>query len=1071
MMPYTEDHLVQRTTAEFLEETLGWESVYAYNNEDFGPDSLLGRASDTEVVLTRYLRPKLEAFNPGLPTEAYESAVRQLLEYSTSQSLLQINREKDALLRDGVEVSFQNEKGQRETSTLRVFDFDTPENNHFLVVRELKVWNAPYRRRPDLMGFVNGIPLIFVEAKNTIRDVQSAYDDNFSDYKDAVPHLFHHNALVVLTNGIEAKIGSLSSPYGHFHEWKRLEEEDPGVVDLETLLRGVFSIKNLLDLFENFIVFDDSRGKVSKIVARNHQYLGVRRAVQSVRERKERNGKLGVFWHTQGSGKSYSMVFFTRMIHRKLDARYTFLVVTDRTDLDGQIYKTFAGCGVVNNDRDPCRAASGDHLQELLGKQKKVVFSLIHKFNQDVDPDEPYSTRDDIIVISDEAHRTQYGRLALNMRNALPGASYIGFTGTPLFKGDEPTRQLFGDYVSTYDFQRAVDDNATVPLFYDARGEKLKITTSDLNERIAAKLEELDPEDADVSERLQRELGRDYHIITASSRLEPIARDFVKHYANAWETGKTMFICLDKITCARMHALITAEWEEHIGKLERGLRRIEDDQENKHRERQIAWMRETMMAMVVSEEQGEVDAFRKWDIDIRPHRTLIKNGFETDDGKRIDVDTAFKKPEHPFRVAIVCAMWLTGFDVPSLSTLYLDKPMRAHTLMQAIARANRVYEGKENGLIVDYCGILKNLREALATFGKSPDIGRGGEGIVIDPVAPAEELLEQLEEAIEFVRAFLTKGGCDLNAIIEQTGFALNKAIRDAKEVVNETDESRQRFGIMARAVLQKFKACINTRGINRYTHEHDAIAHLYRSLERDVAKADIADIIRELHDIVNEAVETHQSAEPHREESLYDISKIDFELLQREFRRSESKNTTVQSLKHAIEQRLDRMMQRNPLRMDFQLRFEEIVAAYNHEKERVTIEQTFEELMRLVAELDEEEQRAVVEGLTEESLAIYDLLAKTELSKKEVNRVKDVAEHLIALIKAELAKLDRWREKEATRDYVSTTIYNFLYDDATGLPLGAYTPDEVRERSSKVYQHVFRIYDAAERSVYASAA
>ena len=346
-----------------------------------------------------------------------------------------------------------------------------------------------------------------------------------------------------------------------------------------------------------------------------------------------------------------------------------------------------------------------EHLSQLLAAHKSHVFSLIQKFNQDVDPDEGYTKRDDIIVITDEAHRTQYGTLALNMRNALPNASYIGFTGTPLFKDDEITRQVFGEYVSTYDFQRAVEDNATVPLYYDARGDKLGVAIGDLNERIADKLEELETGDFDVEQRLEQELKRDYHIITAGKRLDQVVRDFVRHYSAAWETGKAMLVCIDKVTCVRMHALIVKYWAERIAELEAERTKSSDDQEEIYLQRQIAWMRETRAAVVVSEEQGEVDKFRKWDLDIKPHRRLIKEGIDLPESlrgkpqlrnmQRMPLDEAFKQEEHPFRIAIVCAMWLTGFDVPSLSTLYLDKPLKAHTLMQAIARANRVNEGQE----------------------------------------------------------------------------------------------------------------------------------------------------------------------------------------------------------------------------------------------------------------------------------------------------------------------------------------------------------------------------------------
>ena len=1068
--PYTEDTLVQQTTADYLEQQLGWESIYAHNAEDFGPNSLLGRASDREVVLTRYLYAALRSLNPDLPDAAYDAAVQQITATAASQTLIAANREQYDLLRDGVQVAFRNDKGERVRPWLRVFDFETPENNHFLCVRELWVRGDLYRRRADIVGFVNGLPLLFIECKNIHRNLKAAFEQNFSDYKTTIPYLFHHNAVVMFGNGEQAKIGSITSQWEHFHEWKRLEEEEPGVVDMETLLKGVCDKRNFMDFVENFILFDESSGSTKKILARNHQFLGVNRAVEAVRKRKTRDGKLGVFWHTQGAGKSYSMVMFTRKVHRKLGGNFTFLVLTDRDDLDSQIYKTFAGCDVVNHDRDPCRASDGRHLSRLLAEHKAYVFSLIQKFN--MNPSNAYTERDDVIVITDEAHRTQYGMLAINMRNALPNASYIGFTGTPLFKDDELTRRVFGEYVSTYDFQRAVEDEATVPLYYDARGDKLNVAIGDLNERIAAKLEEFEIDDIDVQQRLERALARDYHVIIADKRLDQIARDFVRHYSTAWETGKAMLVCIDKITCVRMHRLIEFYWNEYANELEAGLAQTKDEQT----EKQIAWMRETRMAVVVSEEQGEVEKFGKWDLDIIPHRRLIKVGMELPasmrdkpsfrNKQRMDLDDAFKEPEHPFRIAIVCAMWLTGFDVPCLSTLYLDKPLKAHTLMQAIARANRVNEGKNNGLIVDYCGILKHLRQALATFaGAEP----GSEDRAIDPAKPEEDLLADLAAAIVLVRNFLAKGGAPLDDVIGQTGFARNAAIVACKEVANENDETRQRFEVMCREVFRKFKACINVPGVNDHRTDRDAIDIIYKSLQQDREQADISDILRTLSEVASEAIAVQSDMAVDR--PLYDISRIDFVRLKQEFRRSDRRRTGVQCLKGTVEEKLRRMMERNPLRTDFQQRYEEIVAAYNREKDRPTIEQTFEELLDLVQDLDQEESRAAREGLDEESLAIFDLLQKPNLSRPERERIKQVAVELLKTLKAGKLRVSQWRDKEATRDAVHVAIYDFLWRDGTGLPSDGYSETEVKTKTYDVFRHVFRAYPTVPSPYYENAA
>lgn len=1078
-MAMTEETLVQEVTAEYLLNELQWDDSVMGMFERLGPEGDLGRSSEREVVLTRYLGEKLIELNPGLPDIAYKEALRIVTELAASTNIIAVNRDYYALHKNGVEVNFLDDKGERVKKRLRLFDFDNYENNHFLLVREFWIKGDIYRRRADLVGFINGIPLLFMEVKNVNKDIRAAYEQNLADYKDTVPHLFYHNAFIILGNGIEARIGSITSQFEHFNDWKRLKEDEPGVVAMETLLKGTCSKSNLMAIFENFTLFDESSSRLIKIVARNHQYLGVNKAINSVQKRQERMGKLGVFWHTQGSGKSYSIVFFAQMVHRKLGGNYTFVVLTDREDLDTQIYKTFVGCGLVDNDKDPCRADSGRDLKNLIRQQKAFVFTLIQKFNEKVDPNAPWSERDDIIVITDEAHRTQYGTLSLNMRNALPNASFIGFTGTPLFKDDEITRKVFGDYVSTYDFQRAVEDKATVPLYYDARGDELRFTDTHgnehsvadpagLNERIAEKLEELEIDDIDLQQRLERELKRDYHIMTASSRLDEIARDFVSHYANAWETGKAMFVCLDKITCVRMHKLIDFYWQEEIVRKERELCQATDEQDLAWRERQLAWMKETLMAVVISEEQGEVARFEKWGLDIKPHRQLMKKGFLLEDGSRLDMEEAFKSAEHPYRVAVVCAMWLTGFDVPTLSTLYLDKPLKAHTLMQAIARANRVSEGKNNGLIVDYCGILKNLRKALATFAGAGDEGHGGEGGAQEPAKPNEELLESLNEAITFVVEYFRQHAFELYSILSATGFAKNAAIVQAKEVINQNDETRKRFEVMARVVFNKFKACINVPGINTYRDLRDAINILYKSLAADKEKTDISGIMKELYKIVDGSIDTAGVREPRPYgDRIYDISQIDFERLRQEFAKSDQKNTTVQSLKNAVEKKLARLMMQNPLRTDYQEHYEHLVKEYNQEKDRVLIEKTFEALLKLHGNLDVEEQRAIREGLSEESLVLFDLLSKPDMSPKEIARIKDVAIQLLDTLKAERLRVANWQQKESARDAVKQQIFDFLYDDKTGLPVDQYEDEDIKNITDRVFLHVYRAYPELPSPIY----
>jgi type I restriction enzyme R subunit len=990
------------------------------------------------------------------------------------------NREKYDLLRDGVKIEFRAADGRMDAATLRIFDFGTAENNDFLVVRELWIGGEiGRRRRADLVGFVNGLPLLFIECKNLHRNLRRAYDHNLKDYLDVVPQLFHHNAFLMLGNGIECRIGALGGKYEHFHHWKRLEEAEPGVVDMETLLKGVCDKRNFLDLFENFILYDDTGERTHKIVARNHQFLGVNRAVQAVRDRAQNLGKLGVFWHTQGSGKSYSMLFFTRKVHRRIGGNYNFLIVTDRDDLDGQIYRTYVGCGVVGEKED-ARAASGVHLARMIAEHKSYVFSLVQKFNATVTPENPYSRREDIIVISDEAHRTQYGRLALNLRNALPAAGYIGFTGTPLMGDDQITRRVFGDYISTYDFQRAVDDGATVPLFYDARGEKLKVATDDLNERIAERLAEYEDElvaDPDAQRRLEQAMGKDYHVITAGERLDRIARDFVQHYAEGWESGKAMFVCIDKPTCVRMHALIEKYWTERIHALTIERNRENDAQALAQRERQLKWMGETQFSVVVSEEQGERERFRTLGLDIDPHRARMKAGWEVPGAPRpLRMEDAFKQADHPFRVAIVCAMWLTGFDVPTLSTLYLDKPLKAHTLMQAIARANRVAEGKTNGLIVDYCGILKSLRRALATFAGTGQDGDSDGATGTDPAKPQDDLLGLLDEALMIVDDWLGERGVPLSGILDSTGFARNKAILDTRESISENDEVRRRFELMARQVFARFKSCVHAPGVNDRRARVDAVGIVYKSLKDDTDRTDIGHILQALRDEVDRAIVTHD-ADPggHSTPSvqddrarLFDISRIDFAGLLKEFERSKRKNTIVQSLKAAIESHLARLLEMNPLRRDLQARYEEIVAEYNREKDRATIEATFQQLTLLTRAMSEEEQRAVELGLDEESLALFDMLRKPDLDKAGIEKLKQVSNGLLTVLKARLAEIADWQATQANREAVRLTIHDYLYADATGLPVDVYDEQDVETLAADVFQHVWRAYPTLPSPVYA---
>ena len=1119
----SEDRLVQATFAEHLEQMLGWDSIYAWNQETFGTDGTLGRADTKEAVLTRDLRATLERLNPDLPASAIDNALRHLTVYDVSRSMVQHNRDFYRLLRGGVPVEYRDSQGRQKSVRARVIDFDNaPGSNRFLAVRELKltgIRTPNYNRRADLVCFVNGLPLVFIELKAVYKNIREGFDDNLSDYMDenVIAHAFHHNAFLIVSNGDRARYGSITSGWEHFAEWKRLDEADKGSLDAEVLLNGMLAHDSLLDIVENFILFDESKsGATRKVIARNHQVLGVNRAVASVARQEELKleyppeqrlrhrvvklpleprapannlptqelseaaspfipegpidiverahpdlGRLGVFWHTQGSGKSYSMEFFAEKVRRKLEGNFTFLLMTDRNDLDGQIYKTFVGCSIADNQTP--RAVSGDDLEKRLKENHRYVFSLIHKFNKNVDPDQPYTERDDIIVISDEAHRTQAGRLARNMRLALPNASFIGFTGTPLFQQDQLTRRIFGDYVSRYDFKRSEEDGSTVRLVYENRGEKLGVTRTDLNDRIATKIEEaeLDPDQEALLDKL---LGQDYEVVTADERLGKIANDFVDHCATRWQSGKSMMVCIDKITCARMLQLIVPKWQakaaevrreaeakqgEAEGTADEAVREAHAEAANKL-EAQAAWLDETIVEIIISEAQNEVADFKKWGFDIIPHRARMKQGFEMTDGQRLDVETAFKNPDHPFRVAIVCAMWMTGFDVECLSTLYIDKPMKAHTLMQAIARANRVYPGKDFGLIVDYNGMLGSLQEALAQYALGDD-GTGAEEIV----APIEERVQALIEAIEATEAHLRDLGFNPATLLGSAGFARIKGLKDAVEAVYTSDEVKRRFEVLARQVFVRFKALLMEPSAFAYAERHDNIEAIYKKLTERRDTADVTELLKELHRIVNEAIRTQAPGDDQAEGLTFDLSQIDMEKLRDEFaKKVRHKATALQDIREIMEQKLAEMLARNPSRMDYQQKYEEIVAEYNREKDRVTIEETFRMLTDLIQELDAEQKRAVEEGLDEDELAIFDLLRKDNLGRAERERVKQASRDLLVTVKARLAELDRFWEKEQTKAEIEVVILDKIY---AGLPTPPFTLEEKEAAASEVYNHIWQ--------------
>ena len=1038
---YSENILVQKSAGDLLRDELGWDVQFAYNTEVLGKNGTFGRTSYHEILLTRYFQNALRRLNPWMTDSQLSEAQKTLENRLSTASLLQVNEEKYFLLRDGIPVTVKKPNGQPETKRAAVIDFQNPENNEFLAIKELKIQGDLYRRRTDIVGFVNGIPLLFVELKKNTVDVQNAYEDNYTDYLDTIPQLFYYNAFLMLSNGTEAKIGTLGSKYEFFHEWKRLAESDPGSVALETMLRGICRKENFLDLLENFILYDHSGGRTAKILARNHQYLGVNEAVKAYAGRKLNDGKLGVFWHTQGSGKSYSMVFLAQKIRRKFAGSPTFVILTDRDELNKQISDTFENCGLLGKTKAAqFIAASGDDLVQKLKGNPSFIFTLIQKFNK---PDAaPIYPDHDIIIMSDEAHRSQYGIFADNMMKLLPTAARIGFTGTPLLSSDNITARTFGGYVSIYDFKRAVEDGATVPLYYENRGEKiLDLHNPEITNRILDAIENADL-DVDQQDKLESEFAKEIHLLTAEPRLRSIAKDFAGHYSDLWTSGKAMFVCLNKVTCVRMYNFVQEYWQAEIQNLKAKIKSA-TQQEAQELERKLRWMQETEMAVVISQEQNEIQTFRKWGLDIKTHREKMENR---------ELDKEFKDSGNPLRVVFVCAMWLTGFDVKCLSCLYLDKPLKAHTLMQTIARANRVAEGKSNGLIIDYIGIVKALRKALADYTANAG-GLGG----ADPTVDKEKLIARIGDTVAKTETFLSERKIDLGLLIAAEGFAKLSYLQDAANAVCGSIEDKKSFSTYASELKRLMKYTDRDDVTGHMRRQCEAIAAIYGMLQKKRKHTDTTDLMVEINAIINDYVEI----EPQQPNAItasprFDISAIDFDLLRREFAKTRRKNLLMRDLDEAIRRQLDKMVFANPKRIDYYERYREIIQSYNGEQDRATIEKTFLDLMDLADRMSREEQRYAREGFaSDEELSLYDMLFRDDLSKNDIKKLKTAASDLLRKIKTKISELDHWTDKQETRAVVDTLIRDVLWET---LP-ECYNNDDITEYREKVYEYVFTRY------------
>ena len=794
----TED-MIEQAAIKALHERHDYDVLNCMTEE---PDTLpdgTGRKDKKQVVLPDVMFESLCRINPDIPEQTVRTVVDELCRTPVSGDLMLTNYHNYQKIRNGITVEY-NKNGKKTSNILRLLSYNDALSNDalsntFTVASQMWIKGETHWRRPDLIIFINGFPMVFIELKNSNISVKNAYDINLKNYLKDIPYLFNYNQICVLSNGMETRLGSFAAGYEFFFEWLKVENEKENpdrkairenCTSLEYFIAGLCEPKNLLDYIENFILYDRRR---IKIIAKNHQFFGVNNAYDAFLRREELKGKLGVFWHTQGSGKSYSMVMLARKIKHKCTGNFTFLIVTDREDLDTQIYKNFLRTEFIT-DKDKVQPANSKQLREELKTNKSILFTLIHKFRYDKGKKYPVlSERDDIIVIVDEAHRTQYKDLAENMRTGLPNAQFLAFTGTPLLGAKRLTNAWFGDYVSEYNFAESIKDNATVPLYYVKRVPEVELQNDFLDSDFAEILEEENLTDAE-QHRLENHYAKELEVIKRDDRLDAIAQHIVYHFPRRGFRGKGMVISVDKFTAVKMYDKVSYYWKEEIKKLNAQITKTKDAAEKLRLKDMVDYMRKVEMAVVISEDTDEEAKFAAEGLSIKPHRERMnkvdENGF--------DIEDNFKDPNNPLQLVFVCAMWLTGFDAPSVSTLYLDKPMKGHTLMQTIARANRVYNGKECGLIIDYLDVFKYLKRALADYASDD----GG----LMPVKDVEKLLGQLHEAIDLTKAFCLSHNVDLSKVVEDGDTFKNLSFfEDYANIIVGNDDVKNEFSVMANTV------------------------------------------------------------------------------------------------------------------------------------------------------------------------------------------------------------------------------------------------------------------------------
>jgi len=994
-----------------------------------------GRSSKKECVLPQVLGAALAHLNPGIPQEKLDAIAHDLCRDFSATDMTATNYKYYNQIRNGIQISLRRD-GKEDFAFVKLMDFEHPENNTFTAVSQMWIQGRVYWRRPDVLIFINGLPMVFIELKNSIVKVEEAYNDNLKNYLRDIPNLFAFNQICVLSNGLETRLGAFNATYNHFFEWLKVdsEKEHPdreaikgagsvGESSVRYFIDGLLRKDRLTDYIENFIMFRNQR---NKIIAKNHQYFGVNNLMESMRNRVELQGKLGVFWHTQGSGKSYSMVFFVRKVRRKIPGNFTFLVITDREDLDNQIHKNFVKTEVIG-PKEECQPKNGAQLRAYLQTNKAFIFTLIHKFKYEKGKKYPVlSTRDDIIVLVDEAHRTQYKDLAENMRTALPNANYIAFTGTPLLGAKRLTNQWFGNYVSEYNFAQSVEDGSTVPLFYSRRVPEVGLENDFLDDDVVDIIEEENLNE-DETRLLENSSSRILEVIKREDRIDKIAQDIAHHFPRRGFLGKGMVVSVDKFTAVKMYDKVQHYWRIEKQKIMQERNAADTREKRDELTRILNYMNTVDMAVIVSEEADENEKFQEKGLNISVHRQRMNA--VTPEG--MDIEDRFKDPEDSLQLVFVCAMWLTGFDVENLSTLYLDKPMKGHTLMQAIARANRVYPNKPCGIIVDYVNVFKYMRKALREYASGDD---GTEF----PVKNIDQLISLIDQAVDEADQFLLGLGIDIGEIVEEDS-TLDRLdqLRAAYDILVSNDENKDKFKVILNALMNLYEAARPEIFEKNWNNVKFApLAYLYGLFCHTIDDEKINRARLRMAQVLDTSVSSRQAEDNDdgyviHQGKVIDLSKVDVEELKREIKIAKYRAVEIDDLKSSIEQTLQQMLNRNCTRQKFSQRFRGIIDRYNAGGSEN--EDYYEQLLQLIEDLKAEDKRAEAEGLTEEELEIFDLLiAGKKLTRDEEQKVKLSAKNLFKKLteeKKELMVVD-WYKDEQPRARVKTAIEQSLDAD-----------------------------------------